>query len=386
MANTHKEILPCLIDLNHTYQCLKVAREHRGAIEFESNETRIIFGEHGKINRIEPVQRNLAHLIIEECMLAANLATAKFFEKNKLPCLYRNHEGPSLDKLGDLRSFLNEMGLGLGGGKEPTPKDFAAVIKKIGDRPDAQNIQIALLRSLSQAIYAPVNEGHFGLAYSAYCHFTSPIRRYPDLFVHRQIRSVLQGIWKPLKLPLSSKAAKQQKQVDEDLAALGMQCSMTERRADDATRDVIRWLKCQYMAQHIGKTFEGRISGVTRFGFFVELIELHVDGLVHVASLSSDFYQFNPSTNALEGEHSGKTFKLGDLLSVCVSRVDIEERKIDFDYLDLNAKKNKKSKRKKLFEAKKPKTKEKPVPKEKIKPKTKSKPKKTKISSKKDAT
>ena len=331
----YQELVPHLEDLHALYQVLRQAREDRGAIEFESIETKIIFGDNGKINRIEPVIRNVAHQIIEECMLCANVATARFLKKHKLPGLFRNHEGPGNEKLMDLRKFLNEVGLSLGGGKEPQPLDYAKLLASIQHRKDANIIQMVLLRSLSQAVYHPDNVGHFGLAYPAYCHFTSPIRRYPDLLTHRQIRLVLSNKWPSQSdALLTKKSQKSLEAVDEKLMLLGQHCSATERRADEATRDVLRWLKCEYIAKHVGKTFSGLISGVTRFGFFVELKDIYIDGLVHVTSLHNDYYIFDTTHHRLVGEHSGIIYKLGDSVTVQVARVDVDERKIDFSLLE----------------------------------------------------
>jgi ribonuclease R len=329
LAEQYAAVLPHIQALYELYGCLKTAREERGAIEFETSETRVIFGENGKISRIEPVQRNEAHRIIEECMLCANVATARFLSKHKLPGLYRIHESPPPDKLADLTTFLGELGLVLGGGKEPTPIDYARLLRAVQDRSDANIIQLVLLRSLSQAVYSPDNTGHFGLAYPAYCHFTSPIRRYPDLVTHRQIRAVLRGEWTekdhaPLKEGEETLAA---------LTALGVHTSMTERRADEATRDVLRWLKCEYIQKHIGDVFDGVVSGVTRFGFFVELKDLYIDGLVHVTSLRNDYYFFDNIHHRLVGERSGVIFKLGDSVKVKVTTVDIDQRRIDFDLI-----------------------------------------------------
>jgi ribonuclease R len=326
LKEQYANFLPHIQELYKLYRALRVHREERGAIDFETVETRIIFGQEGKINRIEPVQRNDAHRIIEECMLCANVACARFLKKHKLPALYRNHEGPPEDKLADLRVFLGEVGLSLGGGKQPKPLDYSKLLRSIQNRKDVNVIQTVLLRSLSQAVYSSDNLGHFGLAYPAYCHFTSPIRRYPDLLVHRQIRMVLQNQWDAKK---QAEAAKEE--AVEALAALGDHSSTTERRADDATRDVVRWLKCEYMKKHIGKSFEGIISGVTRFGFFVELKDIYIDGLVHVTSLRNDYYYFDSVHHRLVGERSGVTYKLGDILGVRVAKVDVDERKIDFE-------------------------------------------------------
>jgi ribonuclease R len=322
----YKKLLPHLQALYQLYKVLREARIERGAIEFETVETRIVFGKNGKISRIEPIERNEAHRLIEECMLCANVATARFLKKHKMPSLYRNHEGPPIEKLTTLKMFLGELGLKLGGGDEPTPLDYTELLKRIKDRPDANIIQSILLRSLSQAVYSPDNIGHFGLAYPEYCHFTSPIRRYPDLWVHRQIKSVL-------ALEASGEKVDKEKRKTQEkaLTQVGIHCSTTERRADDATRDAVRWLKCQYIQKHLGAEFEGVISGVVHFGFFVELKSLAIDGLVHINTLADDYYDFDPIRHRLLGEHSGRVFKLGDTLQVKVIRADLDTRKIDFE-------------------------------------------------------
>ncbi len=348
LKEQYAALLPHLEALYKLYQVLKQARETRGAIDFETVETRIIFGKDGKINKIEPVQRNEAHRLIEECMLSANVACARFLKKHKLPALYRNHEGPPEEKLADLKVFLNELGLPLGGGKKPQPLDYAALLQSIQKRPDANIIQTVLLRSLSQAVYSKDNLGHFGLAYPAYCHFTSPIRRYPDLFVHRQIRAILRGQWTEKKI-----AEADTEEFQESLARLGDHASTTERRADDATRDAVRWLKCQYIQKHIGEEFNGIISGVTRFGFFVELKDIYIDGLVHVTSLRNDYYYFDAIHHRLVGERSGIEYKLGSSLKVKVTKVDIDDRKIDFELLGVPAVIGKKDKRKKRAKSEK---------------------------------
>lgn len=326
LTTQYQKLVPHLQALYQLYQVLREARVERGAIEFETVETRIVFGKNGKISRIEPIERNEAHRLIEECMLCANVATARFLKKHKMPSLYRNHEGPPIEKLTTLKTFLGELGLRLEGGDEPTPLNYTELLKRIKDRPDAGIIQSILLRSLSQAVYSPDNIGHFGLAYPEYCHFTSPIRRYPDLWVHRQIRAVLQHDKDTEMLDKEKRKAQ-----EEVLGKVGMHCSTTERRADDATRDAIRWLKCQYIQKHLGAEFEGVISGVVHFGFFVELKSLAIDGLVHINTLADDYYDFDPVRHRLLGERSGRIFKLGDTLKVRVIRADVDTRKIDFE-------------------------------------------------------
>lgn len=320
------------------YQRLRSARDQRGAIDFDTTETRIIFSEDRKIERITPIQRNDAHKLIEECMLAANVATAHFLEKNKKPAIYRVHEGPKEQKLTNLRAFLGELGLNLPGGDTPEPKDYLHLAEAIEGRPDRHIIQTMMLRSMQQAVYSPDNEGHFGLAYDAYTHFTSPIRRYPDLLVHRLIRSAIHAnkrssmIQRPDKFKANPAFTVEYGM--EQMLQFGEHCSMTERRADDATRDVVSWLKCEYMQGQIGEEFEGVVSAVTNFGVFVELNDLYVDGLVHITSLPSDYYHFEADKQRLVGERTRRVFKLGDALKVRVASVTLDERKIDFELFD----------------------------------------------------
>jgi ribonuclease R len=322
LANPHGEIAQqyaaVLPHINHLYtlfQTLLRAREKRGAIDFETIETQMIFNEQGKIEKIIPVIRNDAHKLIEECMLAANVCAAGFLHEHEHPVLYRVHEGPTPEKLDAVREFFKEFGLELGGGDEPQAGDYAKLLKKIKGRPDFALLQTVMLRSLRQARYAPENVGHFGLGYEAYAHFTSPIRRYPDLLVHRAIKAVLKSTqYKP----------------SEKWEALGVHCSQNERRADDATRDVEAWLKCFYMRDHLGSVFDGTISSVTGFGLFVALDDLFVEGLVHVSELGSDYFHFDATKHQMLGEHSGKRYRLGDRVRVQVVRVDMESTKIDF--------------------------------------------------------
>ena len=318
-TDTQIALLPHLQHLQMLYKVLDAARRVRGAIDFESNETKFRFDAQGKISEIYPLVRNEAHRIIEECMLAANVAAARLLERKRLPTLYRVHQGPKEEKLKDLRSFLGELGLGLPGGEKPEAKDYAALMATIQTRPDKHLIQTVMLRSLSQAVYAPSNLGHFGLAYSAYTHFTSPIRRYPDLVVHRAIKHLLQGGTREDFIYSLSK-----------LQGIGEHCSTAERRADEATWDAIAWLKCEYMRGRIGEQHHGTISGVSSFGFFVELDKIHVDGLVHITNLDNDYYHFDPVGHRLTGERSGRIYRLGDRVKVIVTAVNMDERKIDF--------------------------------------------------------
>ncbi|MBM5570848.1 MULTISPECIES: ribonuclease R [Deefgea] len=297
------------------FQVFAQARAERGAIDFETTETEMRFDDKGKISEIVPVVRNDAHKLIEECMLAANVCAADILLKKGHPALYRVHEGPSPEKLKNLREYLRTVGLSLGGDEDPTASDYAALLNSFKDRLDAPLLQTMLLRSLSQAVYSPDNAGHFGLSYEAYAHFTSPIRRYPDLLVHRAIKAILAGKkYKP--------ATKWE--------ALGVQCSMTERRADEASRDVQNWLKCYFMQDKVGEEFEGSISAVTGFGMFVLLDKVFVEGLVHVSELGTDYFHYDEKRKELKGEHSGKVYRLTDRVKVKVARVDLETSKIDF--------------------------------------------------------
>jgi ribonuclease R len=309
-------LLPHLAQLYTLYKVLLAARERRGAIDFDTAELALQFDQYGKIAQIVPAPRNDAHRLIEECMLAANVCAAGFLAGNEQPALYRVHEGPPPDKLAVLREFLASCALTLTGGDKPAAMDYAALIDHIRERPDFALLQTVLLRSLSRAEYSPDNVGHFGLAYDAYAHFTSPIRRYPDLLVHRAIKAVL--------------AKKRYAPKEATWAELGVHCSMTERRADDASRDVLQWLKCHYMQEKVGETFPGTISGVASFGIFVTLDGLDIDGLVHVTELPRDYFHFDAVRHALIGERSGRTFQLAGRVMVKVARVDLERAKIDF--------------------------------------------------------
>jgi len=340
----HKALLPHLENLYRLYKVLVKVRKKRGAMEFESTETRMLFDEQQKIKEIVPVQRNDAHRIVEECMILANIAAAAYLHKRRMPSLYRVHTPPNADKLEDLRAFLALHGLSLDGGDTPGAQDFAKLTRRIAGRADATIVQTVILRSMQQALYQPGNDGHFGLALEQYAHFTSPIRRYPDLLVHRAIGHVLTH-GKPADYHYSK----------EHMAVLGESCSMTERRADEATRDVSSWLKCEYMLEHVGDEFDGIVSAVTSFGLFVQLPQFFIEGLVHVTSLDSDYYHFEQAAQALVGERSGVKFKLGDSIRVIVAAVNLEERKIDFQPAATAAKKprrNAKRKTKKKVGAK----------------------------------
>jgi len=333
--------------LHELYLMLLQSREVRGAIDFDSRETRILFDAERKIQQIIPSERTEAHRLIEECMLCANVCAASLLQKNKLPALYRVHQGPRQEKLADLREFLGELGLGLPGGDEPTPKDFQRVLRQVAGRPDAGVIQTVILRTMNQAVYDPDNEGHFGLNYPAYTHFTSPIRRYPDLLVHRAIRYLIRKkgrashVKKVDGAPLLKSA--QIYPYDEAwMVGAGEHCSMTERRADEATRDVVNWLKCEYLLSRVGEEYNGVVVSVTGFGLFVQLTELFIEGLVHITGLPKDYYYHEAAHHRLVGERTKRVFGLGDKLLVRVSRVDLDERKIDFDLVEENRRKSRK--------------------------------------------
>ena len=330
----YRPVVPHLETMYGLYKMLRKGRTKRGAIDFETVETKIEFDSQRKISQIVPTSRNDAHMIIEECMLMANVCAADFLSRYKVPGLFRVHNGPSDQKLDNLREFLGEMGLTMAGG-DPSPSHYQELLKQIADRPDAQLIQTVMLRSLSQAVYQPENEGHFGLAFDAYAHFTSPIRRYPDLLVHRAIRSVIRSTRECKHVKRVDGAGRLAKKVifPYDIPAmitLGEHCSMAERRADDATRDVDDFLKCEYMEQHVGDVFEGTITAVTGFGLFVSLNDVFVEGLVHISNLNNDFYQFDQVKHRLVGERTRKTFRLGDTLWIQVMGVSLDDRKIDF--------------------------------------------------------
>ncbi|WP_353497275.1 ribonuclease R [Vibrio sp. CB1-14] len=357
LRERYSAVVPHLHELHNMYQVLKRARDNRGAIEFETVETKFIFNADRKIDRIEPVVRNDAHKIIEECMILANIASASLVEKAKEPSLYRVHETPGEERLQGFRDFLSELGLDLSGGLEPSPTDYAELIKKIGERQDKELIQTMLLRSMKQAVYNADNAGHFGLALKRYAHFTSPIRRYPDLLLHRAIKYLI--------------AKQEGRNTDrwtptggyhysfDDMDYYGEQCSMTERRADDATRDVADWLKCEYMQDHVGEELDGVIANVTGFGFFVRLTELHIDGLVHISSLANDYYQFDPIGQRLIGESFGAIYRLGDAVKVKVLSVNLDDKKIDFELVETSRKLRGKGKtaKKRMAEAEKKKAK-----------------------------
>ena len=314
----HQALQPQLQTLYGLFKALHAAREKRGAIDFDTVETQMRFNDQGKIEAIVPVIRNDAHRLIEECMLAANVCAADFLEKKKQPGLFRIHGTPSPEKLQGLRDFMKEFGLGLEGGDSPTGKDYGKLLDQIRERPDFSLLQTILLRSMQQAIYSPDNIGHFGLSYDYYTHFTSPIRRYPDLLVHRAIKNALK--FEKVKLPADEGAWEE----------IGLHCSATERRADEATRDVEAWLKCYYMQDRVGEVFDGTISGVTAFGAFVMLDEVYVEGLVHISELGTDYFHYDPVRHCLLGERTKQQYRVGDRLRVKLVRADLESNRIDF--------------------------------------------------------
>ncbi len=341
-------LVPHLLHLYEVFQALVKARRQRGAIDFETTETYIVCNAAGKIEQILPRTRNDAHKVIEECMLAANVCAADLLQRHKHPALYRVHATPTKEKLEQLRTFLKQVGLHLPGGDAPAASDYAELLPKIMARPDALLLQTMLLRSMQQAVYSPENIGHFGLSYEAYAHFTSPIRRYPDLLTHRAIKAILQGKrYDPkgidtstLNTMLSPAARKQQVQDKADgkkkregeasvWEALGIHCSANERRADEASRDVEAWLKCYFIRDRLGEEFAGTISGVTSFGIFVQLDTLFIEGLVHVTELGADYFQYDEARHELRGERTGIRYQLTDRVTVQVSRVDLDARKID---------------------------------------------------------
>jgi ribonuclease R len=317
LIHEYAAVFPALQNLFALYQLRHKQRAREGMMDLDMPETRIIFNEQRKIEAIVPVIRNEAHRLIEEFMLAANVCAARFIDDAERPSLYRLHSGPTEEKRDDLRRFLFELGLSLSGGDEPDVKDYAKLLHDMSQRADAEVIKPMVLRSLSQAFYSPDNGGHFALGFSHYTHFTSPIRRYPDLQVHRTIKSILRRKSSPYS--------------ELELVELGEHCSMTERRADDATRDVMRWLKAEFMLDRIGEDFPGTVSGVTGFGLFVQLDDIYVDGLVHITSLGNDYFHFDATKYRLTGERTGQTYRLGDRLDVQLVRVDVDEGKIDLE-------------------------------------------------------
>jgi ribonuclease R len=348
-AAQRKAVVPHLLNLHEVYQALLKERGIRGAVDFETTETQIVCDEVGRIEKIIPRTRNVAHRLIEEAMLAANVCSADFISQSKHIGLFRVHEGPTPEKIDLLRNYLKAVGIGMPVSDDPAPGEFQQIAMATKDRPDAQQIHSMLLRSMQQAIYTPMNGGHFGLAYEAYTHFTSPIRRYPDLLVHRVIKAILKKTRYQLPvLPtpgeaeakLSKRLASRVKEPTEkpkkasvdQLAwqAAGLHCSANERRADEASRDVEAWLKCKYMREHLGEEFGGVVTAATGFGIFVTLDAMYVEGLVHITELGGEYFRFDEARQELRGERSGMRYALGTRVRVQVSRVDLDGRKIDF--------------------------------------------------------
>ena len=321
LRKEYAAVVPHLTDLQQMYMALKAARQERGAIEFETLETRFVFNAQRKIESIVPVIRNDAHKLIEECMILANVSAAKLLEKHEASALFRVHDEPDSEKLGNFTQFLTELGIESTLSDEPTPKEITHVLARLGDRPEAELIQTMLLRSMKQAVYQPDNIGHFGLALSAYAHFTSPIRRYPDLVVHRAIKAVLKA--------QGQQTSGEYAYSDDEVDKLGEQCSTTERRADDATREVADWLKCEYMQDHVGMEFNGVISSVTNFGLFIRLDDLQIDGLIHVTNLGDEYFQHDAAKHCLIGEHTHTVYRLGDKVTVQVASVSLDDRRIN---------------------------------------------------------
>jgi ribonuclease R len=320
LRSQYKAVLPGLETMYGLYKAMLSARHQRGAIDFELTETQFLFDSNRKIDAIVPRERNDAHRLIEEFMVAANVSAAQFLLSHKLPALYRVHETPSAEKLSGLREFLSELGLSLGGGDDPSPSDYAALLSAAHQRQDAHLLQTVMLRSMKQAMYHPDNVGHFGLALEAYAHFTSPIRRYPDLLVHRAICHLI-----------NNKKVNKWTYSHEEMVQLGDHCSMASRRADEATRDVSDWLKCEFMQEHVGESYDGIISGVTGFGLFVELSDIYIEGLVHITALKNDYYEFDATGHRLTGERTKTVYRLADKVRVKVVRVDLDDKKIDLE-------------------------------------------------------
>jgi ribonuclease R len=352
-AVRHKERVTDLLNLYDVYRALLKARSQRGAVDFETTETQIICDENGRIERIVPRVRTDAHRLIEEAMLAANVCSADFIQQSKHPGLYRVHEGPTPEKKEILRGYLKAIGVGMTISDDPQPAEFQRIADATKDRPDAQQIHTMLLRSMQQAIYTPINSGHFGLAYDAYTHFTSPIRRYPDLLVHRVIKAILAAeryelpvlptpgeAHEKLARRLASRVAAPGHKLKKQLPppsrevqaweAAGLHCSANERRADEASRDVEAWLKCKYMREHLGEEYGGIVTAATSFGIFVTLDQMYVEGLVHITELGGEYFKFDEARQELRGERTGIRYAIGTRLRVQVSRVDLDGRKIDF--------------------------------------------------------
>jgi ribonuclease R len=338
-AARRADLVPHLVHLHEVYRALLKQRSQRGAIDFETTETQIVCDDNGRIEKIVPRTRNEAHRLIEEAMLAANVCSADFINQAKHPALYRVHEGPTPEKKVTLQNYLKALGLGMTVSDDPKPREFQAIADATKDRPDALQIHTMLLRSMQQAIYTATNSGHFGLAYDAYTHFTSPIRRYPDLLVHRVIKAILHGkryhidsgaLEAIAPVRKGGKAPKAHSQEGEHWEAAGAHCSANERRADEASRDVEAWLKCRFMRDRLGEEFSGTVTAATSFGLFVQLDSLYVEGLLHITELGGEYYRFDEARQELRGERTGVRYGAGAKLRVQVSRVDLDGRKIDF--------------------------------------------------------
>ncbi|MDP3343113.1 MAG: ribonuclease R [Hydrogenophaga sp.] len=356
-AAQRKALVPYLVNLHDVYRALLVARQVRGAVDFETVETQIVCDESGRIEKIIPRTRNDAHKLIEEAMLAANVCSADFIGEGKHTGLFRVHEGPTPEKQDILRNYLKAMGVTQTISDNPHPSEFQKIASATKDRPESQQIHTMLLRSMQQAIYTPLNQGHFGLAFDAYTHFTSPIRRYPDLLVHRVIKAILAG--KRYQLPVLPTPGEAHAKLSKRLAsrvkppvagepvkkpsvdtlawqAAGLHCSANERRADEASRDVEAWLKCKYMREHLGEEFSGVVTSVTSFGLFVTLDAMYVEGLVHITELGGEYFRFDEARQELRGERTGIRYALGSRVQVQVSRVDLDGRRIDFRLVNDN--------------------------------------------------
>jgi ribonuclease R len=323
LRKRHARLLPWLENLHGVWRALAGARARRGAVDFELPEVTMVFDPKGHVARVEPRHRNDAHRIIEECMIAANVQAATFLEKHKIPTLFRVHAPPEEDRLGELKEFLAAFGLALPTRERLEPKHLSALVRQVSGRPDADLIETVILRSMSQAVYQPENIGHFGLALERYAHFTSPIRRYPDLLVHRAIRHLVRG----------GRGSDFVHGLQE-MEGLGRHCSATERRADEATREAMDWLKCEFMQERVGEEFDVLVTGVVDFGLFVQIPAYQIDGLVHVSALGGDYFRRDPVHKRLVGERSGRVYRLSDPLRVRLIRVSLEDRKIDFELAD----------------------------------------------------
>ncbi len=351
-AAKRKDRIEDLLNLHDVYGALLKARRVRGAVDFETTETQIVCDESGRIDKIIPRVRNDAHKLIEEAMLAANVCSADFILQSKHPGLFRVHEGPTPEKIDLLRGYLKATNVGLTVGDNPKPSEFQAIAEATKERPDAQQIHSMLLRSMSQAVYTPDNNGHFGLAFEAYTHFTSPIRRYPDLLVHRVIKAILakrkytlpalptpgeahaklaRRLASRVREPEGKLAVKTKPSPDQQAwEAAGLHCSANERRADEASRDVEAWLKCKYMREHLGEEYSGVVTSATGFGLFVTLDAMYVEGLVHITELGGEYFRFDEMRQELRGERTGIRYGIGSRVRIQVSRVDLDGRKIDF--------------------------------------------------------